>query len=130
MFGSKTAQSTPRRRRRILVAGGLVAASAVGTIATAQQASAWPWDPNVNVVGSTSTCVPNGGGWMWYQTPDGDSGWASLWGGNGFTLPLHRVPTSGSIVTLKWGHANCSQVRYFVVSRPAYGNNAAVGNLG
>lgn len=99
-------------------------------VAAAPAASAWPWDPKVNVLGSTSTCVPNGPGWMWYQTSDGDRGWAILWGGNGFTLPLRHVSTSGSIVTLKWGIANCTQVRYFVVSRPGYGNNAAVGNRG
>ena len=67
---------------------------------------------------------------MWYRTDAGESGWATKWGGNGFTINLHKVSTSGSLVTSKWGVANCQQVRYFVVSRPLYGDNAAVGNLG
>jgi hypothetical protein len=51
-------------------------------------------------------------------------------GSGSFTFQLNRVPSSGSLVTFKWGVASCSAVRYFVVSRPSYGDSASVGWLG
>lgn len=122
--------SPTARRRRVAGVAGVLAGVAVSAVVSASPAAAYPWDPHVVVVGSTSTCVPNGGGWMWYDTSDGDHGWGQLAYGTMFTLPLSHVSTSGSIITLKWGVGNCTQKRYFVVHRPAYGNNAAVGNLG
>jgi hypothetical protein len=121
----------PRQRRRAgLVIASLVSAAALST-AAAEPASAWAWDPNVNVVGSVGSCGPsNTTGWGWYTTSDGDQGWATWGNGSTFTLPLHHVSTSGSSITFKWGVASCTAVRYFVVHRPAWGNNAAVGYLG
>jgi hypothetical protein len=121
------------KARRIAQAGaaGLASLAAALTFtATAQPAAAYPWDTHVTVVGSTRTCVPNGGGWMWYQGDSGDRNWAHLSYGTSFTFTLSHVPTDGELIRLSWGVANCSQVRYFVVSRPIYGNNDVVGNVG
>lgn len=119
-----------RRRTKIATAVLATIAAPLAVTATAAPASAYPWDPHVTVVGSTRTCVPNGGGWMWYQGDSGDRGWAQFSYGNVFTLPLSHVPSSGELIRLSWGVANCSQVRYFVISRPSFSNNAAIGNVG
>jgi hypothetical protein len=85
----------------------------------------------VTVLGSVGSCGPsNTSGWGWFSTGDGESGWATWGNGSTFTFRLNRVPTSGSIVTFKWGAGNCSAVRYFVISRPTYGDQAAIGYLG
>ena len=125
--------SLKTRRIRALLAAAIVAAAALlAPLLTATPAQAWPWSSTVKVWGTASKCGPSAGnGWMYYQTDAGERGWANLYNGSGsFTFQLNRVPSSGSLVTLKWGVGSCSAVKYFVISRPTYGDSAAIGWVG
>jgi len=129
MQTSNTFSRRARLRASLIIAFAL---ATLGALLTAAPAQAWPWSSTVKVWGTVSQCGPTAGnGWMWYRTSEGESGWGNIYNGAGsFTFQLNRVPSSGSVVTLKWGVGNCQAVRYFVVSRPTYGDSAAVGWLG
>jgi hypothetical protein len=106
----------------------------LGTLGAATPAAhAWAWDPNVQVIATTYSCgISATSGWAWFSADDGESGWATRGNSGTIVFNLHRVPGWGAstLVTIKWGVANCSQVRYRVITRPGYGNQQWLGNLG
>lgn len=127
--GSKAPRSVTRRLAAALL---LLSSVTLPMVTRAEPAAAWPWSSHVKVWGTASSCGPSSSnGWGWYRTDQGEQGWVNFYNGSGsFTFSLNRVPTSGTVVTLKWGVANCSKARYFVVSRPSWGDSASVGHLG
>lgn len=121
-----------KKARRLGVAASLATAGMLAATALAPNASAWPWSSTVKVWGTVSSCgTAQNNGWGYYKTGDGEQGWVNFYNGSGsFTFTLNRVPSSGSLVTFKWGVSSCQAARYFVVSRPSYGDSASVGHLG
>jgi hypothetical protein len=101
----------------------------IPVVSNSSPAQAYPWDPHVFVSGSVSNCVPTTpNGWAWYDTSEGEKGWAQ-WGSSGqFTFQLDKVPPGGSLVSLAWGNSgSCQQKVFFTVTRPASSNQFSAG---
>jgi hypothetical protein len=108
---------------------GVITPVAVG----APAAQAWSWSSHVQVIATTYSCgISATNGWAWYQTDNGESGWGIKGNSGTITINLYRVPGYGasSLLTIKWGAGSCSTARYRVISRPAYGSQVWLGNLG
>jgi hypothetical protein len=119
--------------QRIGVALAALGMAVVPVLVTAPPAQAWSWDPHVQVIATTYSCgISTTTGWAWYQADTGESGWARKGNSGTITFDLYRVPGYGAatLVTIKWGVANCQAARYKVIQRPAYGTQVWLGNLG
>lgn len=121
-----------RLRKRLVAALFVLAVGIAPTVVVADPAGAWPWSSTVKVWGTAASCGPSStNGWGYFKSSSGEEGWVNFYNGSGsFTFRLNKVPTSGALVTLKWGVGTCSAARYFVISRPTYGDSASVGWLG
>jgi hypothetical protein len=124
-----TGRKRPAARLRMAVLGLL---ASVGLLSlTSGPANAYPWDPHVRVWFNVSACSGGAGQWGWWQNDAGESGWVTWNAGYQGYFDENRVSTSGSVTVIKWGlPGRTCGVRYFNITRPLYGNVAALGWIG
>ncbi|WP_375504636.1 hypothetical protein [uncultured Jatrophihabitans sp.] len=117
-------------RVRVVIAAVLMCLG-VGAVAAAPQASAYPWDPHIQVWFNASQCTGSSGTWGWWSNDAGESGWVHWNAGYQGWFDEYRVGTSGSVTTIKWGlPGQTCVVRYFNITRPVYGNIRTLGWIG
>ena len=112
-------------RRRTSVAL-VVAVAVVLAVAAAvvSPAKAWLWSGDV-VLQGTSHCGVPAATWVWVQSPNGESGWATNGAGR-YYFHFHRVPGGGMTVRINYGEAGFTCHDSVYVRRPVAGSSLTV----
>jgi len=124
-------KSVKLRIHILITAVALCLGGGAMSVATATSAQAWPWDPHVHVWFNVSSCSGAAGQWGWYSAADGESGWVQWNAGYQGSFDLSKVPTSGSVTSIKWGTpGRTCGTRSFNITRQIYGTTEALGWIG
>src|SRR5689334_15884347 len=92
----------------------VVAAALLGAVAFhTEPAKAWLWSGDVTLQGNSHCGLP-ATTWVWVQSPNGESGWATNGSGR-YSFNFHRVPSGGMTVRINYGEPGVSCHDYVYV---------------